>query len=121
VTHLGSLAVPFHLRNAADRRMKTHGIGVGYRYPPEFDGSDVDQQYLPDDLRERRYYQPLDQGYEVTIGQRMEARAEARRNPPKKATPPPGQGQWHAPGDIMGTRETARKRLADTERRDAKG
>ena len=100
--------------------MKTHGIGVGYRYPPDYEGSDVDQQYLPDDLRERRYFHPLDQGYEATIATRMEAREEARRQPPRKATPPPGQGQWQPAGDIMGTREMARKRLSETEKRDAK-
>src|SRR4051812_38679979 len=46
----GSLPVPLHLRNAGDRRMKQHGIGVGYRYPHEFEDADVDQQYLPDEL-----------------------------------------------------------------------
>ena len=30
--------------------MKSHGIGVGYRYPHDFEGADVDQQYLPDEL-----------------------------------------------------------------------
>ena len=39
--------------------MKHHGIGVGYRYPHEFEGADVDQQYLPDELDGRaRYYLP---------------------------------------------------------------
>ena len=122
LTHLGSLPVPFHLRNAPDRRMKAHGIGVGYRYPPDYEGSDVDQQYLPDELRDRRYFHPLDQGYEVTIGQQMESRRDARAaGDPRKAEPPPGQGQWQPAGDIMGTRERARKRLADTEKRDAAG
>jgi putative ATPase len=120
VTHDGSLPVPMHLRNAPDRRMKTHGIGIGYRYPPDFEGSDVDQQYLPDALRDRRYYYPLEHGYEATIAQRMEARTEARAKGNRKATPPPGQGQWRPAGDIMGGREVARKRLAETEKKDAK-
>ena len=47
--------------------MKQHGIGVGYRYPHDFEGADVDQQYLPDALADRRYYLPTDQGYESTI------------------------------------------------------
>jgi putative ATPase len=119
VTNLGSLPVPFHLRNAPDRRMKGHGIGVGYRYPPDYEGSDVDQQYLPDDLRDRRYFHPADRGYEATIAARMEARREARAAGNRKAAPPPGQGDWHPAGDIMGTRETNRRRLADTEKRDA--
>jgi putative ATPase len=120
VTHDGSLPVPMHLRNAPDRRMKVHGIGIGYRYPPDFEGSDVDQQYLPDDLRDRRYYYPLEHGYEATIAQRMEARADARAKGNRKASPPPGQGQWRPAGDIMGGREIARKKLAETEKKDAK-
>ena len=74
----GALPVPLHLRNAAHRGMKQHGIGVGYRYPHDFEGADVDQQYLPDELADRRYYLPTDQGYEATLAVRMAARAEAR-------------------------------------------
>ena len=59
--------------------MKHHGIGVGYRYPHDFEGDDVDQQYLPDELDGRRYYLPTDQGYEATIAERMAPReADAR-------------------------------------------
>ena len=121
VTHQGSLPVPLHLRNAPDRRMKTHGIGVGYRFPPDYEGSDVDQQYLPDDLRERRYYQPADHGYEATIAARMETRREARAAGSRRAAPPPGQGDGQPAGDIMGTREKSRRKLADTHKRDAEG
>ena len=46
----GSLPVPNHLRSAGDRRMKQHGIGVGYKFPHDFEGDDVEQQYLPDEL-----------------------------------------------------------------------
>ena len=61
----GSLPVPNHLRSAGDRRMKTHGIGVGYKFPHDFEGDDVEQQYLPDELVGRTYYVPNDQGHEV--------------------------------------------------------
>ncbi len=54
----GALSVPLHLRNAAHRGMKQHGIGVGYRYSHDFEGADVEQQYLPDELKDRRYYLP---------------------------------------------------------------
>src|SRR5205823_282239 len=74
----GSLPVPLHLRSAGDRRMKQHGIGVGYRYPQEYEGADVGQQYLPDELADRRYYLPTDQGYEATIAARQASRSEAR-------------------------------------------
>jgi putative ATPase len=59
----GALPVPLHLRNAAHRGMKQHGIGVGYRYTHDYEGADVEQQYLPDAIVARRYYLPTDQGY----------------------------------------------------------
>jgi putative ATPase len=120
----GSLPVPLHLRNAPYARMKQHGIGVGYRYSHDFEGADVDQQYLPDELVERRYYLPTDQGYEATIAGRMAARAETRvaakaagrtprnRFPTPKLAPKSGDG-------LMKTREANRKKLAETEKRDA--
>src|SRR6476619_3826160 len=74
----GSLTVPLHLRQAANPRMKHHGIGVGYRYPHDFEGADVDQRYLPEALDGKRYYLPTEQGYESTIGERMDRRSAAR-------------------------------------------
>jgi putative ATPase len=113
----GSLPVPNHLRSAGDRRMKAHGIGVGYRFPHDFEGDDIEQQYLPDELVGRRYYVPGDQGYEATIGARMAAREEARRERPRRkqrADPP-----MASMSDGMRPREEARKRIAATERKDA--
>jgi putative ATPase len=117
----GSLPVPLHLRTAGDRRMKVHGIGVGYRYPQEFEGADVEQQYLPDELVDRRYYLPTDQGYEATIAGRQAARTDARDaakaagKTPKNANPTPDVGR----SDPMRTREANRKKLAETQKSDA--
>jgi len=117
----GSLPVPLHLRQAGDRRMKHHGIGVGYRYPHEFEGADVDQQYLPDELADRRYYLPTDQGYEATIAGGQTARAEAREasrssgRSRKDQNPAPSV----AKSDLMRARESSRKKLAETEKSDA--
>jgi putative ATPase len=58
--------------------MRRHGIGVGYRNPHDFEGDDVEQQYLPERFAGKRYWFPGDQGYEVTMGQRQEARRVAR-------------------------------------------
>src|SRR6188768_1036874 len=80
----GSLPVPNHLKTAGDRRLKQHGIGVGYVNPHEFEGDDVTQQYLPDALVGRRYYVPGDQGQEAQIAARMEARDEARATKVKR-------------------------------------
>jgi putative ATPase len=104
--------------------MKQHGIGVGYRYPHDYEGGDVEQQYLPDLLAARRYYVPIEQGYEATIGERMGRRAAARsaakeagRTPRAAAT---GPNVPRGAGDkILKTREANRKQLAETEKRDA--
>jgi putative ATPase len=79
VEERGSLPVPPHLRNAPIPRMKTHGIGVGYRYPHEFPGADVEQQYLPHALAGTTFYEPSDQGFERQLGELMERRRARRR------------------------------------------
>ncbi len=120
----GALPVPLHLRNAAHRGMKQHGIGVGYRYSHDYEGADVEQQYLPDAIAARRYYLPTDAGYESTIAARMAARAEARAaakaagTTPRQRAPAP-EVTHHAGDGLMKTREANRKKLADTEKRDA--
>jgi hypothetical protein len=114
----GSLPVPNHLRSAGDRRMKAHGIGVGYRNPHEYEGDDVEQQYLPDQLVGRRYYVPNDQGYEATIAARMEPRALARRARPKKKADRP-EIPMASMCDAMKPNMESRKRLADTQKYDA--
>jgi putative ATPase len=126
VDEKGSLPVPLHLRGAPYARMKQHGIGVGYRYSHDYADADVEQQYLPDELVERRYYLPTDQGYEATIGGRMAGRAEAREaaksagRTPKNRFPTP-QIKPRASRNLMDTRETNRKKLAETEKKDAAG
>jgi putative ATPase len=121
VAEHGSLPVPMHLRNAPVNRMKGHGIGVGYRYPHDFEGADVEQQYLPDRLAGRRYYRPSDQGYERTIGERMTAREEARETgrPKRHGDPLPPVDPMRAAAAVTRAREENRRRLAETERRDA--
>jgi putative ATPase len=116
----GSLPVPMHLRNAGHHLMKRHGIGVGYRNPHDFEGDDVAQQYLPDELAERRYYLPTDQGYEGTIAARMAARAEARASgkPQRQSIKGPAVSR-RAGSDLQQAREEARRDIAATEQQDA--
>jgi putative ATPase len=69
----GRLPVPLHLRPSSHRRLsKEHGYGKGYLYPHDFDDADVDQQYLPDALAGRVFYEPSDQGLEIKIGERLQ-------------------------------------------------
>jgi len=53
-----SAAVPLHLRNAANKPMKTLGYGVDYLYPHDYPGNFVKQSYLPEGLEGLRLYKP---------------------------------------------------------------
>ena len=61
--------VPAHLRDAHYPGAKDLGHGRGYRYPHAFPGGIVAQQYAPDVLAERRYYEPTDHGAEARWGE----------------------------------------------------
>ena len=52
------LPVPMHLRNAPSGLMKSLDYGKGYFYPHDFPGAKVEQQYLPDALKNAKFYQP---------------------------------------------------------------
>ncbi|MER7795782.1 replication-associated recombination protein A [Microbacterium sp. NPDC096154] len=64
--------VPKHLRDAHYAGAKRLGHGKGYVYPHDHDLGVVAQQYLPDELRGRRYYEPKPHGVEREIGARLE-------------------------------------------------
>ena len=69
----GRLPVPLHLRPAAHRRLtQQFGYGRGYLDPRDYDDADVDQQYLPDELVGRVFYEPSDEGLELKIGERLQ-------------------------------------------------
>ena len=67
----GEIEVPDHLKDA-HRNAKAFGHGEGYKYPHSYPGHYVKQQYLPDELQGRRYYEPSEQGYEREIKKRIE-------------------------------------------------
>jgi putative ATPase len=117
----GSLPVPKHLRNAAHPAMRQFGIGLGYRYPHDFEGADVDQQYLPDELRDRVYYRPSDQGIETRIGERLARLREARRGTgqPSRRPGPPDVDPMEIAARVMRTRESGRREIADRQRNEA--
>ena len=65
-----TLAVPKHLRDSHYRGAEQLGHGEGYEYSHDYPGGWVDQAYLPEG---RRYYEPIDRGFEAEIRKRMEA------------------------------------------------
>jgi putative ATPase len=68
--------VPLHLRNAPTSLMKEWGYGEGYQYAHNYEGAVVDQQCLPDEIKDLRFYEPSDRGYEAKIAARMKERAD---------------------------------------------
>jgi putative ATPase len=71
-----TLPVPEHLRDAHYPGAKKLGHGTDYKYSHDYSGGHVEQQYLPE---ERRYYKPVDRGYEAEIRKRLD---ELREKPP---------------------------------------
>ena len=67
-----SYPVPLHLRNAPTSLMKKSGYGKGYKYPHNYPGAFVIEDYFPEELKKRRYYQPTDRGYEKKVKDRLE-------------------------------------------------
>ena len=65
-------AVPLHLRNAPTRLMKGLGYGQGYQYAHDLEAKVADMQCLPDNLSDRVYYQPTNEGIEKRIRERLE-------------------------------------------------
>lgn len=63
--------IPLHLRDASHPGSKKIGYGVGYKYPHDYPGHYVRQQYLPDEVKERKYYSAGDLGYEAEVKKRM--------------------------------------------------
>jgi putative ATPase len=80
VKRTGALPVPLHIRNAPTPLMKGLGYGVGYQYPHAHEGAVVEQDYLPDRLAGRQYYEPTDRGREREIAERLRS-WRARRKP----------------------------------------
>jgi putative ATPase len=68
--------VPLHIRNAPTGLMKDLGYGQGYQYAHDAPDARVDQEHLPDALRGRQYYRPVDRGVEADLARRL---AEWRR------------------------------------------
>lgn len=73
VRNTGNSPVPLHLRNAPTKLMKDLSYGQDYKYPHDFPGNFVDQPYLPNELANRKFYQPQQNAQEVKIMERLKA------------------------------------------------
>ena len=67
----GNLPVPLHLRNAPTKLMKQLGYGSGYKYSHNYEGHFAQQQYLPDELKDARFWFAQNSPAEEKLHQRM--------------------------------------------------
>jgi putative ATPase len=58
VENLPNYDVPLHIRNAPTKLMKELGYHKGYKYSHDYEGNFTEQQYLPDELKDKIYYIP---------------------------------------------------------------
>ena len=63
--------VPMRLRNAPTGLMRDEGYGMGYRYAHDDEPEGMNDSYLPDELRDRAYYEPKEQGAEGEVKERL--------------------------------------------------
>ena len=59
--------VPAHLQDAHYKGSSSLGRGIGYKYAHDFPNHYVQQQYLPDEIKNERFYEPTENGYEANI------------------------------------------------------
>jgi putative ATPase len=73
VRDTGNQPVPLHLRNAPTKLMKQLGYGAEYKYSHDYPGHFVRQQFMPDELKDTRIWQPQDNAAEQKHAERMKA------------------------------------------------
>jgi putative ATPase len=76
----GALPVPLHLRNAPTPLMQKLGYGKSYKYAHDYPGHVVEQEHLPKELKDKKYYLPSDSGYENHIKERLKNWEEKKKN-----------------------------------------
>ncbi len=63
--------IPLYLRNAPTQLMKQLGYAKGYKYPHDYPGHFVDEQYLPEKIKDLIFYKPSEEGNEKNIKDRL--------------------------------------------------
>ena len=75
-----SLPVPLHLRNAPTPLMQKLGYGKSYKYAHNYPGHVVEQEHLPKELNDKKYYVPSDSGYESHIKEQLKNWEEKKKS-----------------------------------------
>ena len=66
--------IPMWLRNAPIEEMKDHGYSLGYKYAHDYNGNYIEQQYLPDIIKDKIYFKPTQNGDEGKLTEWMKKR-----------------------------------------------
>lgn len=66
--------VPIHLRDTSFKGAKKLGHGIGYKYPHDYPGHEVEQEYMPPSVKGHVYYEPGELGVEASIKKRHDAK-----------------------------------------------
>jgi putative ATPase len=85
-----SESVPMHLRNPVTPLMKDMGYGKDYKYAHDYPGHVVEQQHLPDSIKEKRFYTPGVLGYESQILEQLKKWWIKKANPEETGGPAEG-------------------------------
>jgi putative ATPase len=72
VRETGDLPVPLHIRNAPTKLMKDIGYGKDYKYAHSYDGNFVKDNFLPEDLKGTKFYDPGSNSKEEELRKRLE-------------------------------------------------
>ena len=72
VRQTGNLPVPIHIRNAPTKLMKEIGYGKDYKYAHSYEGNFVEQEFLPEEIKNRRFYNPGKNQQELKILERLQ-------------------------------------------------
>jgi putative ATPase len=79
-----TLQVPLHLRNAPTELMKRMNYGTKYKYPHDFPHHFIEENYLPDKLKNTIYYEPTEQGREKLLKERLDKLWNKRQKTKRK-------------------------------------
>ena len=71
VKRTGNVPVPLYLRNAPTKLMKELNYGKDYKYAHDFPGNFVDQEYMPEEVKNAIFYQPQNNAQEIKIFERL--------------------------------------------------
>jgi ATPase related to the helicase subunit of the Holliday junction resolvase len=80
VNRSGDLPVPLHLRNAPTKLMKELNYGKEYKYAHSYEGNFVEQEFLPEELKDKIFYEPGNNSKEIEIAKRLQALWKKRNN-----------------------------------------